>query len=73
VAVADPVPLDAVTVYEVDGLVLVGVPEIVPVFALIARPAGKVGLMVKPVTVPVTVGVSGVMAVPTMTEIEVCG
>jgi hypothetical protein len=47
-------------------LAWVGVPEMAPVVALIVSPAGKAGLMVKLVAVPVTVGVAGVMATPTV-------
>ena len=42
-AVALPPVLLAVTVYEVDELVVVGVPEIAPVDVEKERPAGSVG------------------------------
>ena len=42
----------------------VGVPEIVPSVVLKASPAGRVGEMDHEVMVPVTVGVTEVMAVP---------
>ena len=46
----------------------VGVPDMTPVEALIARPAGRVGAIVYPVTVPVTVGERGDIATPTEKE-----
>lgn len=58
VVVVDPEPLDAVTVYVVAGLAMVGVPVIAPVLALNTKPAGKAGAMlyVSPVGEPDKVG-----------------
>jgi hypothetical protein len=51
----------------------VGVPEIAPVVLLKLSPAGRAGLIDHEVTVPVTVGVSAAMAVPTVADMLVCG
>jgi hypothetical protein len=61
-AVTEPLELDAVTVYDVLAESDVGVPEIIPVHALRLTPAGSAGLTAYKVTFPVTVGVSGLMA-----------
>ena len=63
VAVALPPLLVAVTVYVVDELIEVGVPEIAPVDVEKARPAGNVGEIDHEITVPpVEVGVDVVMS-----------
>ena len=65
VAVALPPVLVAVTVYEVEDEVDVGVPEIAPVDVEKERPAGSVGEIDQEVTVPpLEVGVAVVMVVP---------
>ena len=65
VAVSLPPVLVAVTVYVVDVLSSVGVPEMVPSVVLKVRPAGRVAEMVHDVmSPPFTVGVTEVMAVP---------
>ena len=65
VAVSLPPVLVAVTVYVVEVLSSVGVPEMVPSVVLNARPPGKVGDMDHVTTSPpLTVGVTDVMAVP---------
>lgn len=69
VAVALPPVLVAVTVYEVEDEVAVGVPEIAPVDIEKERPAGSVGEIDQEVTVPpLEVGVAVVMAVPLLRE-----
>ena len=69
VAVALPPVLVAVTVYEVEDEVAVGVPEIAPVDVEKERPAGSVGEIDQEVTVPpLEVGVAVVMAVPLLRE-----
>ena len=63
VAVALPPLLVAVTVYVVDELIEVGVPEIAPVDAEKASPDGRVGEIDQLVTVPpLEVGVDVVMS-----------
>jgi hypothetical protein len=57
--------LEAVTVYDAFVVAVVGVPEIIPVELLKLKPAGRAGLTVNEVTVPVTVGVSEAIAWPT--------
>ena len=65
VAVSLPPVLVAVTVYVVDVLSSVGVPEIVPSVVLKASPSGKDGEMDHVTTSPpLTVGVTEVIAVP---------
>ena len=64
-AVVAPGPLEAVTVYAAWAVTAVGVPGIVPVLPLSVKPAGRTGLTVYEVTVPVTVGVSEAIAWPT--------
>ena len=64
-----PVPLPpalmAVTVYVVDVVMLVGVPEISPVEVSKIRPGESVGEIDQSVTTPpFAVGVTGVIAVP---------
>jgi hypothetical protein len=44
-----------------------------PVDASKLRPAGSAGLMVYELTAPETVGLSGVMASPTLAEMVACG
>jgi hypothetical protein len=44
-AVVEPPELDAVTMYVVAAVGTVGVPEILPVVASIASPAGSAGLI----------------------------
>jgi len=69
VAVALPPVLVAVTVYEVEDEVDVGVPEIAPVDVEKERPAGSVGEIDQEVTVPpLEVGVAVVMVVPLLRE-----
>ena len=64
-AVALPPVLLAVTVYEVDELVVVGVPLMAPVDESSDSPAGSEGETDQDVMAPpVTVGVTVVMAVP---------
>ena len=64
-AVALPPVLLAVTVYEVDELVVVGVPLMAPVDESSDRPAGSEGEIDQEVMVPpLTVGETVVMAVP---------
>jgi len=46
------------------ALTAFGVPEITPLAALRLSPGGSAGLTVKEVSVPVVVGVIGVIAVP---------
>lgn len=72
-AVVEPVTFDAVTVYVVWGDPVVGVPETAPVPESNVSPAGSVGFTENAVMVPVTVGVSVAMAVPTVASIVVCG
>ena len=61
--------LVAVTVYEVEDEVDVGVPEIAPVDVEKERPAGSVGEIDQEVTVPpLEVGVAVVMVVPLLRE-----
>jgi len=48
-----------------------GVPAIAPVVAFMVSPAGKAGLTAYPETLPVTVGVSGVIALPTLANSDV--
>ena len=63
VVVALPPVLLAVTVYVVDELTAVGVPEIAPVAVSKDRPAGSVGVIDQEMTVPpLDVGVAVVMA-----------
>ena len=65
VAVALPPVLVAVTVYEVDDEVDVGVPLMAPVDVEKERPTGSVGEIDQEVTVPpLEVGVAVVMVVP---------
>ncbi len=65
VAVALPPVLLAVTVYEVEDDVTVGVPEMAPVVVENERPEGNDGEIDHDVTVPpLDVGVTVVMAVP---------
>lgn len=65
VAVALPPVLLAVTVYEVEDDVTVGVPEMAPVVVENERPEGNDGEIDHEVTVPPPdVGVTVVMAVP---------
>lgn len=65
VAVALPPVLLAVTVYEVEDDVTVGVPEMAPVVVENERPDGSDGEIAHEVTVPpLDVGVTVVMAVP---------
>ena len=65
VAVALPPVLLAVTVYEVEDEVTVGVPEMAPVVVENERPEGNDGEIDHDVTVPpLDVGVTVVMAVP---------
>ena len=65
VAVSLPPELVAVTVYVVEVLSSVGVPEMVPSVVLNVKPAGSVAEMVHDVmSPPFTVGVTEVMAVP---------
>ena len=65
VAVALPPVLLAVTVYEVEDDVTVGVPEMAPVVVENERPEGNDGEIDHEVTVPpLEVGVTAVMAVP---------
>jgi hypothetical protein len=64
IAVALPPEFVAVTVYEVDEVMAVGVPEIAPVEIEKTRPAGSVGVIDQDVTVPpVAVGVAVDMSV----------
>ena len=64
-AVSLPPELVAVTVYVVEVLSSVGVPEMVPSVVLNVKPAGSVAEMVHDVmSPPFTVGVTDVMAVP---------
>jgi hypothetical protein len=51
--------------YDAFVVAVVGVPEIVPVVLLSVKPAGRAGLTLYDVTVPVTVGVSEAIAWPT--------
>jgi hypothetical protein len=55
-----PSLLDAVTVYAAEGAIAMGVPWITPA-ELRVKPYGSAGLTDHVVTVPVTVGTSGVM------------
>ena len=65
VAVSLPPVLVAVTVYVVEVLSSVGVPEMVPSVVLNVRPPGREGEMDHVTTSPpLTVGVTEVMAVP---------
>ena len=65
VAVALPPVLVAVTVYEVEVEVTVGVPEMAPVVVENERPEGNDGEIDHEVTAPpLEVGVAVVMAVP---------
>ena len=64
VSVSLPPELVAVTVYVVSVLSSVGVPEMVPSEVSNDKPAGSVGEMDHDVMVPLTVGVTEVMAVP---------
>jgi hypothetical protein len=63
----------AVTVYEASATAAVGVPEIVPVPVFKLNPAGSAGLTPYEFTVPVTMGVSDVIALPIVAVIVVCG
>ena len=68
-AVALPPVLLAVTVYEVDELVVVGVPLIAPVEVEKERPVGSVGEMDQEVTAPpLEVGVTVDMVVSLVNE-----
>ena len=69
IAVPEPALFVAVTVYAVDVVAAVGVPDIKPVVLLIVKPAGRVGEIVILSTVSVTVAVSGVIAVLVMPDI----
>ena len=64
VAVALPPVLLAVTVYEVEDDVTVGVPEMAPVVVENERPDGSDGEIAHEVVPPLDVGVTVVMAVP---------
>jgi hypothetical protein len=69
IIVTSPVPappaLMAVTVYVVDEVMLVGVPEISPVAGSKVRPDDSVGEIDQSVAAPpFAVGVTGVIAVP---------
>ena len=67
VVVAEPEELVAVTVYTLEEDVAVVVPLITPVEVLNARPEGRGELMLQDVAAsPVFVGVSVVIAVPTV-------
>jgi hypothetical protein len=68
--VVEPAALVAVIVYGVAADGAVGVPLITPLVASIASPAGSAGATAYDATVPVTVGVSAVIAVPTVYD---CG
>ena len=63
VALILPAVLLAVTVYTMAAVACVGVPEIIPVVALMLKPAGKAGLITKAVAVPPMVGTNGLMLV----------
>ena len=64
-AVSLPPVLVAVTVYVVELLISVGVPEMVPSVVLKLKPPGRLGEMDQVTTAPpLTVGVTDVMAVP---------
>ena len=52
IVVALPPVLVAVTVYEVEGVTLVGVPEIAPVVREKESPVGSVGVIDQEVTAP---------------------
>tara|TARA_B100001121_G_C18214781_1_gene400859 strand:+ start:291 stop:515 length:225 start_codon:yes stop_codon:yes gene_type:complete len=70
-AVALPPVLLAVTVYEVDELVVVGVPLIAPVEVEKERPVGSVGEIDQEVTAPpLEVGVTVDMVVSLVNENE---
>jgi len=68
--VADPAEFVAVTVYVVCAIIAVGVPEIAPEVVFSVNPFDRAGLTEYEVTVPVTAGVTGVMACPML---NVCG
>ena len=71
IAVALPPVLLAVTVYEVDELVVVGVPLIAPVEVEKERPVGSVGEIDQEVTAPpLEVGVTVDMVVSLVNENE---
>jgi hypothetical protein len=61
VAVVDPPELDAVMRYGITVCSVSGVPVIEPVVVLSISPFGSVGVTDHEVTVPVTVGILGVM------------
>jgi hypothetical protein len=62
VVVVEPLAFDAVTKYEVLADTVVGVPETTPVEVFRLSPLGRAGLTANELTVPVTVGTSGVTA-----------
>lgn len=71
VAVALPPVLVAVTVYAAEDVIVVGVPEIVPVEASKDRPAGSVGDIVQETTAPpLEVGVAAVIVKSLFSERE---
>ena len=71
VAVALPPVLVAVTVYAAEDVIVVGVPEIVPVEASKVRPAGSVGDIVQETTAPpLEVGVAAVIVKSLFSERE---
>jgi hypothetical protein len=72
VAVEELVAFVAVTVYEVDADVALGVPEIIPVLVEKFNPAGTEGEIDQEATAPPELeGVNDVIALPTVPEIEV--
>jgi hypothetical protein len=73
VAVVLPPAFVAVTVYEACAVAAVGVPDIVPATGSKLKPAGSAGLTPYEFTVPATVGVSDVIALPIVAEIVVTG
>tara|TARA_B100001113_G_scaffold237302_1_gene195096 strand:+ start:1856 stop:2176 length:321 start_codon:yes stop_codon:yes gene_type:complete len=63
----DPLPplLDAVTKYEVDDEITVGVPQIVPLLTPKFNPVGRLGVIDQDVAgSPIAVGVTEVIGVP---------
>ena len=71
VAVALPPVLVAVTVYAAEDVIVVGVPEIVPVEVSKDRPAGSVGEIDQDTTAPpLAVGVTAVIGESLLNEIE---
>jgi hypothetical protein len=65
VTVVAPAALRAVTTYGDKALTVEGVPLIMPLALFNDRPGGRGGAIDHVVTVPLTVGVLGVIAVPT--------